>query len=281
MANNYFAGYYNKMIQWPYDVPDSSNSWMNFFNPQTACCSLMVQNGGWPSGYTQQNRMCLDTWGDGQLQNFGTSNYQIYGCDDGNNKDEDWWDEHWYEEKGWAWKLIPGSLKSYCYKSCGDGIYDSSKGEECDDGNELNSDGCSDSWKIESGYSWLHDTTPDKWVPDWGDGLIQSGEDWDDKNNMDLDGWSSTWKAEEGYTWTYNSIIKISFWVSSMHYSPIVTIDSFDTINFVVILNFNDTMRQVEITSDAISLLMKGDKEPYSITWSASFISSSKLSIYF
>ena len=280
MASNYYNGYYNKIIMWPYNVPDSSNPWMLFFDPDAACCSLMVQNGGWPTGYTQQNRMWLDTWGDGQLMNYGTTNYQIYGWDDGNLNDHDGWDKHWYIESGYVCTLITGTQKSYWYRSWGDGYYDTSKGEEWDDGNQGNGDGWSDQWKIESGYACIHTVSPDLCVPECGDGLLQSGEEWDDKNNMDLDGWSSKCKVEEGYAWSYNATLGF-YQCSSVHYSPVVSVESVDTINFSVMFVFNDTMRQSQITSNAMSLSMTGDQAPYTIRWSASFIDDKhiKLSI--
>ena len=280
MASNYYNGYYNRMITWPYDVLDSSNPWMLFFDPDEACCSLMVQNGGWPTGYTQQNRMWLDTWGDGQLMNYGTSNYQIYGWDDGNLNDHDCCSKSWYIESGCICTQIAGTQKSYCYKSWGDGYYDTSKGEEWDDGNQENGDGWSDQWKVESGYACIHTVSPDLCVLECGDGLLQSGEEWDDKNNMDLDGWSSKCKVEEGYAWSYNATLGF-YQCSSVHYSPVVSVESVDTINFSVMFVFNDTMRQSQITSNAMSLSMTGNQAPYTIRWSASFIDDKHIKLSF
>jgi cysteine-rich repeat protein len=54
---------------------------------------------------------------------------------------------------------------------CGDGFVD--PGEECDDGNTLDGDGCSHDCKIEHSC---------------GDGIVDPGEQCDDANNIDTDG---------------------------------------------------------------------------------------------
>ena len=66
---------------------------------------------------------------------------------------------------------------------CGDGNLDS--GEECDDSNNVDGDGCSATCKIE--------TPP---APVCGDGNLDSGEECDDSNNVDGDGCSATCKIE-------------------------------------------------------------------------------------
>jgi cysteine-rich repeat protein len=38
------------------------------------------------------------------------------------------------------------------YIGCGDGVFDPSAGQECNDGNRMSSDGCSQSCKIETGF---------------------------------------------------------------------------------------------------------------------------------
>jgi cysteine-rich repeat protein len=59
-------------------------------------------------------------------------------------------------------------------KDCGDGALDA--GEECDDGNNVNGDGCSAVCTLE---------------PFCGDGTVDAGEECDDGNNADGDGCSS------------------------------------------------------------------------------------------
>lgn len=64
---------------------------------------------------------------------------------------------------------------------CGDGIADPAGGEQCDDGNLINGDGCSDTCQIESFC---------------GDGILDPNEACDDGNNVDGDGCSATCMIE-------------------------------------------------------------------------------------
>ena len=66
---------------------------------------------------------------------------------------------------------------------CGDGNLDS--GEECDDGNNIDGDGCSADCMIE---------TPE---PYCGNNILESGEECDDGNNIDGDGCSADCMIEE------------------------------------------------------------------------------------
>ena len=68
---------------------------------------------------------------------------------------------------------------------CGDGNVD--EGEQCDDGNNTNGDGCSNDCKIE--------TPPPP--PCCGDGHVDAGEQCDDGNTVDGDGCSSTCQIEQ------------------------------------------------------------------------------------
>jgi len=64
---------------------------------------------------------------------------------------------------------------------CGDGYADPDGGEECDDGNTVDGDGCSSICTIE---------------PFCGDGALDSGEECDDGNTVDGDGCSYDCKIE-------------------------------------------------------------------------------------
>ena len=68
-----------------------------------------------------------------------------------------------------------------CGGFCGDGILD--PGEECDDGNNVDGDGCSADCTIE-GFC--------------GDGVLDPGEECDDGNNVDGDGCSANCTVERG-----------------------------------------------------------------------------------
>ena len=55
-------------------------------------------------------------------------------------------------ETGWLWENGTTSSADTCEPICGDGLHVIS--EQCDDGNIVNSDGCSDVCTIETGYEW-------------------------------------------------------------------------------------------------------------------------------
>jgi len=79
---------------------------------------------------------------------------------------------------------------------CGDGFVDA--GEACDDGNNVDGDGCSATCTVETGFS-CHQTSVD--LPSicqkgCGDGTVQSPEECDDGNNVDGDGCSATCTLE-------------------------------------------------------------------------------------
>ena len=73
-----------------------------------------------------------------------------------------------------------GPTNAYAVQ-CGDGYWDEPAGEECDDGNTIDGDGCSSTCKIE---------------PYCGDGTVDAGEECDDGNNTDGDGCSAACTTE-------------------------------------------------------------------------------------
>ena len=77
-----------------------------------------------------------------------------------------------------------------------------------DDGNDIDSDGCSSTCDVESGYLWLggDNNSPDIWER-CGDGVRTSSSSsyWDDGNILSGDGCSSTWFIETGYSWNGGS----------------------------------------------------------------------------
>jgi cysteine-rich repeat protein len=87
--------------------------------------------------------------------------------------------------------------------TCGDGMHQNENGEECDDGNQKDGDGCDTDCKVEAGWSctggsWSHESVCDK----CGNGVQQADEECDDGNSNAGDGCSSTCKIEAGYTCT-------------------------------------------------------------------------------
>jgi cysteine-rich repeat protein len=71
---------------------------------------------------------------------------------------------------------------------CGDSIVNTLAGEQCDDGNQVNGDGCSSTCQIES-------TTPPPPVT-CGNGTVDTGEECDDGNTTGCDGCSATCQNE-------------------------------------------------------------------------------------
>ncbi len=86
----------------------------------------------------------------------------------------------WSDQESWKTSNTHKLFVDFdCPPICGNGILE--EGEECDDGNLNNNDGCSNTCKIE--YC--------------GDGIKQSNEECDDGNNIDGDGCSADCKIEE------------------------------------------------------------------------------------
>ena len=80
--------------------------------------------------------------------------------------------------------MIPGKKCNIC----GDGRINVA-GEECDDGNNLNQDGCSSICKIEPGAS-CNANQPSVCTSPCGNGILETsnGEICDDGNTQELDG---------------------------------------------------------------------------------------------
>ena len=86
---------------------------------------------------------------------------------------------------------------------CGDGVFDGFVGEECDDGNGDDGDGCSSICALEDGF--ICDTVEGTSVCEpviCGDEIVDGDEQCDDGNTDDEDGCSSTCTVEEGYECT-------------------------------------------------------------------------------
>jgi len=79
--------------------------------------------------------------------------------------------------------------------ACGDGIWDPTFGEECDDGNLIDGDGCSSTCRCESNVPNGDGTCK---ASACGDGVLSPGEQCDDGNNVNGDGCSSTCQCEVG-----------------------------------------------------------------------------------
>ena len=127
--------------------------------------------------------------GDGLLDDIDRENGEE--CDGGSNPATDTRDGCTYE------------CKRVNY--CGDGIIQKDEGEECDDGNENDNDGCSSACLPEAGFSCI--TEMGKSVCTaiaCGNGTLDSdiGEKCDDGNRLSGDGCASNCQTEKGYLCT-------------------------------------------------------------------------------
>ena len=119
---------------------------MNNFDGCSTGCSIL---SGWSC--TGSLSICHQTCGNGVIEKqFGEV------CDDENNLDGDGCSRVCRGEVGFSCTGEPSICK--CIRTakecellrCGDGVLDI--GEQCDDGNKKNSDGCNTSCTIENGY---------------------------------------------------------------------------------------------------------------------------------
>ncbi|MBN1961459.1 MAG: DUF4215 domain-containing protein, partial [Deltaproteobacteria bacterium] len=90
------------------------------------------------------------------------------------------------------------------YQRCGDGRI--STGEECDDGNEADNDGCGLNCIPEPGWTCINsDSQPSQCTPKCGDGIVRGLEGCDDKNVNNGDGCDSSCIPEPG--WTCSNVV--------------------------------------------------------------------------
>ena len=96
----------------------------------------------------------------------------------------------------------PGDVDSFIAPSadaaaCGDGVHEA--GEQCDDGNGDNGDGCSANCLLEVGWQCPTIGAPCEREVYCGDGIVESPETCDDGNSMPGDGCSGTCQSEPNY----------------------------------------------------------------------------------
>ena len=84
---------------------------------------------------------------------------------------------------------------------CGEGHVDVHLGEACDDGNNLNGDGCDAQCAVEPGFTCAvpRSTGPSVCSIACGDGKFHNDKECDDGNTVSGDGCSSTCRVESGY----------------------------------------------------------------------------------
>ena len=108
--------------------------------------------------------------------------------------------------------------------------------ETWDDSNTSNSDGCSSSWTIETGYGWvLHTGVAGSWKcsNSCGNGIYEPtfGEQWDDGNTSTNDGCLSTCLVESGWDWSTSVAGSKSIWTGIWGDSKRVSSEGWDDGN--------------------------------------------------
>ena len=246
---------------------DSSEEWddKNLSNGDGWSSSCLVENGyECNQSSTSSPSVWTKVWGNGKIN----SSEQ---WDDGNLINTDGWNDTCQVEAGYAWTLLSskGNM-SYCSRICGNAKIDT--GEQWDDGNYNLGDGCNAQWGLESGYKWdnFYDK-PSFWYPIWGDGKRDGApynEEWDDGNNIDLDGCDGAWKVEKNYLWLNSSGIDV--WVTT-YSPPVIKSNSFDSKTLQITIEFDQVMKNQNLTDFDMSIDISGPNSPYDISWSAKF----------
>eukprot|EP00961_Rhodomonas_salina_P037329 501695-Rhodomonas_salina.1 len=158
--------------------------------------------------------VCIAQCGDGIRANTEE-------CDDGNSDDYDGCSASCIIEDLAGWQCtMPSCSQSecscgwncsddtgaLCTSSCGDGILASNSVEQCDDGNFVNGDGCSDACTIEDGWyvPIARPCNTSILAPICGDGRRLGDEECDDGNLWCWDGCSDACTVECGWTCEQN-----------------------------------------------------------------------------
>lgn len=144
--------------------------------------------------------VCSEVCGDGVNLGFNE-------CEDGNKRNVDGCSSTCHVEKGWFCELNFDTGLDDCYELCGDGlIFYRTPQTQCDDGNDIDGDGCSSFCIVEDGYTCAGGTgtVADKCTPICGDGMVHGNESCEDGNTVSGDGCSSTCQIETGWKCTFD-----------------------------------------------------------------------------
>ena len=168
----------------------------------------------WSGGNSAAKDTWTEIWGDGIRFNTLSSYW-----DDGNIISNDGWNSGCSVESGYSCSGGSNSTKDTCTDLWGDGKRFNSIATYCDDGNNLNGDGCSSVWAKESGWTWSGGTTTTKdvWTEIWGDGRRYNSINtyWDDGNTVSGDGWNSSCAVESDWTWLGGSSTAPDIWAET------------------------------------------------------------------
>ena len=148
-----------------------STSWDdgNTINGDGCSSSWVIEVGwNWSGGTPTTKDTWTEVWGDGKRFN-SISTY----WDDGNTINGDGWSSTCSIETGFVCNGGSTTSIDIWKEICGDGKRYNSLTTFCDDGNNINGDGCSSLCATETGYSWSggSSSTKDTWSEIWGDSI--------------------------------------------------------------------------------------------------------------
>ena len=149
-----------------------ANSWDDANTRDNDGCSSSwtIENGWtWSGGTPTARDIWTEVCGDGKRFNSILTYW-----DDGNAYNDDGCNNYWGIESGWKCSGGTSSTKDVWTEIWGDGKRFNILTAYWDDGNNVNDDGWSSTWTIESGWKWSGGSTTwlDVWSDFWGDGKI-------------------------------------------------------------------------------------------------------------
>jgi cysteine-rich repeat protein len=148
---------------------------------------------------------------------------------------------------------------------CGDGI--NLETLECDDGNLLNTDGCSDECEIEEGYYCEHPVGGrDACYEICGDGIMLGFFSCDDGNSIDDDGCDSDCKIEE--CWECDGLSPTTCYIDPVNTIGIENATMADDQSSVTIYFNNSVILQSGFDIyKGITVKVDGPLAPYNFSW--------------
>ncbi|CAI2381489.1 unnamed protein product [Moneuplotes crassus] len=167
------------------------------------CNSTCEVETGWECtlGDSSTSSSCSDKCGDGKVM-ISSSLY----CDDGNNDSGDGCSDTCQIESGWTCTSGNQNTASVCIDSCGDGLVMNPQAGYCDDGGDVDNDGCSSNCEVEVGWDCtLGDSTTSSVCSDkCADGIIVDPKIGycDDGNTINGDGCDSSCGVEPNVSCT-------------------------------------------------------------------------------
>jgi cysteine-rich repeat protein len=268
--DEYYKYFDNKSAS--FKIDNSTNEWISYFPSDLSFWRDLSRDNEtfWVQGFTETSVFWMDTWGDGSVQ----LSPQVYQCDDGNNLNGDGCSENWKIEENYECEIISAlNNKSYWYSLCGNGVYQPTIPEECDDGNQFSNDGWENDCTIVPGFKWINFLLePSLWFPNWGDGIRDTSptvETCDDGNNLDNDGCNKEWQIEDNYICSPGG--GGADVCTTIFPRPVIVDDSIDITSSKITIKFDQEMNVYNVTEEDVFISISGPNSPYSVTWTSQF----------